>query len=306
MTNETEYAGGEPLPEEGMNDLRAEPQMEEGEPVPGKKPAKWLPMVVGGGFLVFAAGMAYLQFRPTSAPVDMPPMDMAPPASLAVSGVPLPETSLPPLAPLAETGDYPQAPAASVSDVAVPEMPAVLAGDVEAPVEEIAPASAVAGFPDVQALELPPVVAPTPIPAIAPAAANAAVDAKLAELDARIQEMSAKLAEVDTLKASLQDLQNRMQAGPVVAKPAEPVREVEVAKPEAVKKPVAAKTAKKKTAKWELRSVAADAAWVGEVGKPDVKRVVVGDTLEGVGTITSIHKVDGMWVVEGSKGTLRP
>lgn len=55
---------------------------------------------------------------------------------------------------------------------------------------------------------------------------------------------------------------------------------------------------------WELRSAQPGTAWVAPGGKGEIQTVEVGDTLPGLGRITSVSFVDGHWVVEGTQGRL--
>ncbi len=57
---------------------------------------------------------------------------------------------------------------------------------------------------------------------------------------------------------------------------------------------------------WVLRAAVPGEAWVASSSATrELKPVRVGETLEGVGRVTSIQQKDGAWVVEGTKGTIR-
>lgn len=56
---------------------------------------------------------------------------------------------------------------------------------------------------------------------------------------------------------------------------------------------------------WELRAAQPGKAWVSQKGQSAIKPVQVGDSLSGIGRITSIsYKID-RWVVQGTQGIIR-
>lgn len=54
----------------------------------------------------------------------------------------------------------------------------------------------------------------------------------------------------------------------------------------------------------EIRAAQPGRAWVARPGDNDLQSVSVGDSLPGVGRVTSIAQVGGRWIVEGTKGRL--
>lgn len=57
---------------------------------------------------------------------------------------------------------------------------------------------------------------------------------------------------------------------------------------------------------WVLRSATPGAAWLSQGPySSDLRRVVPGDKVPGLGTITSIRQVAGRWLVEGTQGSVR-
>jgi hypothetical protein len=56
--------------------------------------------------------------------------------------------------------------------------------------------------------------------------------------------------------------------------------------------------------KWQLRSAVDGAALLGRPNSSELKHVVVGDLVKGLGKITSIREQDGRWVVEGTDGSV--
>ena len=55
---------------------------------------------------------------------------------------------------------------------------------------------------------------------------------------------------------------------------------------------------------WELRAAQPGRAWVSKVGKKDMRPVVVGDILPGMGRIRDITYQNSKWVVVGSEGKI--
>lgn len=78
-----------------------------------------------------------------------------------------------------------------------------------------------------------------------------------------------------------------------------------VAKKKSVKKAVPKKRVSKPKVSWELRAAQPGKAWVSQKGQDNMQPVVVGDTLSGVGRITSISYSGGRWVVQGTSGRIR-
>lgn len=62
---------------------------------------------------------------------------------------------------------------------------------------------------------------------------------------------------------------------------------------------------KSSSPRWEIRAIQPGVAWVAPPGGDDMQTVEVGDTLPGLGTIRSISVVDGIWVIDGTKGRLQ-
>lgn len=56
---------------------------------------------------------------------------------------------------------------------------------------------------------------------------------------------------------------------------------------------------------WLLRSAQPGSAWLSQGMSTDLRRVVPGDKVQGLGTITSIRQIAGRWVVEGTQGSVR-
>ncbi len=69
-------------------------------------------------------------------------------------------------------------------------------------------------------------------------------------------------------------------------------------------KPEATQAASKET--WVLRAATPEAAWVSsDVNAPELRKVAVGESLPGIGTVKAINQLGEGWVVVGTKGTIR-
>jgi hypothetical protein len=55
---------------------------------------------------------------------------------------------------------------------------------------------------------------------------------------------------------------------------------------------------------WVLRSAQPGSAWISQGMSPNLRRIVPGDKVPGIGTIVSIHQYAGRWVIEGTQGTI--
>jgi hypothetical protein len=57
---------------------------------------------------------------------------------------------------------------------------------------------------------------------------------------------------------------------------------------------------------WILRSAQPGSAWLSQGPySSDLRRVVPGDKVQGLGTVTAIRQSAGRWVVEGTQGAVR-
>lgn len=122
--------------------------------------------------------------------------------------------------------------------------------------------------------------------------ARQALEKKEKELNNRIKELEQQL-EV----AQKEKLQSKLQEKAVDSAP---------------QKPISAPTPKKvvKTqksqvrAKWELRAARPGEAWVAHEGQKEMRSLVIGDSLSGIGTITSITYDGQQWIVRGTQGRI--
>lgn len=110
-------------------------------------------------------------------------------------------------------------------------------------------------------------------------------------------------AQMDGMKQEMNSAP--LQNSPETARPAEPEKAVVAPAPTPTKTAsVPKKVSKPAAPKWELRAAQPDRAWVSQPGKKEMRQVRVGDSLPGIGRITSIAYVGNMWIVQGTEGKI--
>jgi hypothetical protein len=57
-----------------------------------------------------------------------------------------------------------------------------------------------------------------------------------------------------------------------------------------------------KSTKWQLRSAQPGRAMLSPTGSNEMKSVTIGETVDGLGKITSINIEGGTWIVRGTQG----
>lgn len=224
---------------------------------------------------------------------------------------------------------------------AAPALPGIDSIKKAAPLEP-APAPLAAPEP-VKPVETPTAVLPAAVePVTAPAPADPTIAARETALMAKLDKVVERLdavekkvneapaasvpgssnGELASLRVALERLENKVDK--LGNEPA-PVRqmsgnsydsEITVDKPIIRKAPVvkkkrkasastsSASTASVSSGKWELRSARPGEAMVSRSGQADLKTVRVGDSVVGIGQITSISQVGGAWVVQGTGGSI--
>lgn len=58
------------------------------------------------------------------------------------------------------------------------------------------------------------------------------------------------------------------------------------------------------SSRWELRAAQPGRAWVSHPGERDMRGIEVGQSLEGIGTVTAINYQNGIWTVYGTQGQI--
>jgi chemotaxis protein histidine kinase CheA len=130
------------------------------------------------------------------------------------------------------------------------------------------------------------------------------------ERDSTVQSLQ---EELESLRTELKETKNDLSAAQSAVKKAE--AQAATAAPKVEKAPSTPKTTApvRKTAapkpaptkSWELRAAQPGKAWVSEVGgRGEMRALVVGDTLAGIGEVTSITYNNGIWTVQGTAGKI--
>lgn len=140
-----------------------------------------------------------------------------------------------------------------------------------------------------------------------PSVSTAEMDSLQDELDSTKDELeevrSASKDEIASLNAEIEKLKAELEK-----KSSQPAETVKTQTAEPVKKAApkkAASTPKAQPKKWELRAAMPGKAWVSESGKKEMRSVVVGDSLSGIGRVTAITYSNGVWVVQGTQGSIK-
>ncbi|MEM6780463.1 MAG: hypothetical protein AAF569_01210, partial [Pseudomonadota bacterium] len=102
--------------------------------------------------------------------------------------------------------------------------------------------------------------------------------------------------EITSLNAEIERLKAQLESKSVVQQP----KVTEKAPIQAKPKPRA-----QQRRSWELRAAMPGKAWVSQKGQSEMRSVVVGDSLSGVGRVTAITYNNGLWLVEGTQGQIR-
>ena len=142
---------------------------------------------------------------------------------------------------------------------------------------------------------------------------NTDLSDKISSTDGKIDNLVNAVSALEKQLGKLADAQAEIKAqqesAPIAATPKEPAAPAEIVvapkeKPASVQPPAASTPAKAQTATndWQLRSAQPGKAVLAPKGSNDLKTVEIGDTLPGLGRITSIAVEDGKWVVQGTKG----
>jgi hypothetical protein len=263
------------------------------------------------------------QNDPNAMPQPMP--QDAQPAPAPTGGLLNDPNLLPPANAPTPNASAPTMPMANDVQKAVPTAPVTdpaAVANVETP-----PAPAPAIVPEPQPAPTPAPVAeapketvavqPTPSPTSAPAPDTTTISNKeleemratIARLESKVKELESKpvVTAATTSASSSSNLADEVAPAP---KKKTTTKKKTSSSTSTKKKPAdAGYIAKAKTpaksSSWELRGIAGGEAIVAKRGSEDFQTIGVGDTLSGVGTITSISNQNGAWVIEGTNGKIR-
>ena len=144
---------------------------------------------------------------------------------------------------------------------------------------------------------------------LAESVSNVDMSAKLDKVLNRLNDMETEIARIrqsgdstqigsisndlDALKKELTSINKKpapRKAAPVVKKKKAPIKR---------KAPTSAKQVT-----WELRAAQPGKAWVSPKGQNKMQPIIVGDSLAGIGLITSISYNGSRWVVQGTSGRI--
>lgn len=154
---------------------------------------------------------------------------------------------------------------------------------------------------------------------VAPAPIQQVASLDVARLDKIIERLEGMESKIDSLESSsnkqiqqimmdVEALKNREPVASVQSASSNISEKVEKPAPKVVKKtaPVKKPSPKKssKSVSWELRAAQPGKAWVSQKGQKDMRPIVVGDQLSGVGRIQDISFINGRWIVRGNAGTI--
>ncbi len=260
--------------------------------------------------------------QPSMTGFDAPPAAAPAPAPAAASdaaSTPLPNINQIKKADTTAVAETPAAPAPTPVPAPAPAIEAAPAPATVTQVPVAAPATAAA--PTARELEL-------------QSKLDAAID-RIAVLEKKLSEVSlaaakapapasSDSAEIASLRADVERLENKFSRITVTPAPSA-YSDEEVVKP--VVKEAPPKKKKKATppsyytgystphyaapvsrpstsSQWELRSARPGEAMVAKSGQAELKTIRVGDSIVGIGQIKSISQVGGVWVVQGTSGSI--
>lgn len=130
----------------------------------------------------------------------------------------------------------------------------------------------------------------------------AALAQELKAKEAQSQDLASELKTLETQKAEAKKAEPEPAQAPV-AKPEDVIIQKTAEAPK-VSKPAAQKPAAASKQDWVLRAASPGRASIAPKGSNDLKTVEVGNTVAGLGKITSIQVENGLWVVRGTKGSV--
>lgn len=135
---------------------------------------------------------------------------------------------------------------------------------------------------------------------------------RFAEIEATVSGLEAVTTDQLTpedlagLEKSIQALQSKVTK--LEQRPAAPASAASVTAASPAAPPKQARPAPSKTSakKWILRSAMPGTAWVSEPESADMRKITVGDILDGLGRVEAITREAGGWIVKAENGSVRP
>jgi hypothetical protein len=130
----------------------------------------------------------------------------------------------------------------------------------------------------------------------------------LSRIEATLNRLDSRIDQIATAQERLEKAVNERPivtaSAPTPARATTPVRETtQATKPQIIMEPAPRRAvAPKPSVTWELRGASPNSAFLAEKGTQNLRTVSVGDTLEGLGRVTSIGVENNAWVVRGTNG----
>lgn len=228
-------------------------------------------------------------------PVEVSDAPAMPDAPMAAAPVPAPSVAMPKANDLLKPSAVADAPVADVAPVVAEPMPAPVSEPTPAPAAPVADqaASSVDAEMTVQMLDRLDLIA-----------------ARLDQLEddlsvVRKESAAAATDEVEELRAAVKALEKKLstqaQAPARATTTDAPVARTTTLKAEPKSKPAVRQA---QPVQWVLKGAQPGRAMVSRAGESEMRTVEVGDSLPGVGRISSIAYESGRWVVTGSEGRI--
>lgn len=130
------------------------------------------------------------------------------------------------------------------------------------------------------------------------------IDGKLSSFSDRFETLENKIESYEeassqrmaVIEGAMDDLERQVKRKSVVQAPS---------KPSERQKSVSVKQSKSApSVQWELKAAQPGKAWISQKGKSDIRPVVVGENVAGLGRVQSISMSDNQWVIIGSAGRI--
>lgn len=133
-----------------------------------------------------------------------------------------------------------------------------------------------------------------------------ALSADLSDANKEIASLEGTVSSLEEKVASLTKSLEKMEkdASSAAKETRTPPKAAPVAKPKPVSKAPVAKEPAIVKVDWELRSAQPGQAMIADKATQNVRTVKVGDTVPGLGEVTSVAVEGGLWVVRGTSGII--
>ena len=132
------------------------------------------------------------------------------------------------------------------------------------------------------------------------------VAAQMDDIAARMDKLERNLSKVEKRGSDISSLSQELKAVKAQVKATKSTMSAERVDAPAMPKAQTAVKSSSTHAKdvWVLKGIAQGQAWIAKEGSNDIKKVTVGDTVQGLGKITSVGLENNVWTVRGSQGSV--